>query len=56
MAAPHEKQFTQAEGANKRRCMTSHGGEEAISRFHLLISQKLERPQWQIVEFSFLPR
>lgn len=55
MAAPHEKQFTQAERANKRRCMTSHGGQDAISRLHLLISQKLERPQWQIVEFFLLP-
>lgn len=54
MAAPHEKQFTQAERANKRRCMTSHGSEDAISRLHLLISQKLERPQWQIVEFFVL--
>lgn len=55
MAAPHEKQFTQAERANKRRRMTSHSGEDAISRSHLLISQKLERPQWQIVEFVLLP-
>lgn len=54
MAAPHEKQFTQAERANKRRRMTSRGAEDAISRFHLLISQKLERPQWQIVELYSL--
>lgn len=28
MTAPHEKRFTQAEKAHKRRCMTSYGGED----------------------------